>query len=386
VTLPTDEVGRQARQALLHAGEPGDWTLTRFVAAHGPVEAVARLRAGHDPAKDGRHTLRLRAADLDRELDRAEAARARLVCPGDPEWPTWLLDGLVAEPGPGDVEGGGVPYALWVRGPLVVSDVVDRAVAVVGARASTAYGEHTATELASGLSDQGWTVVSGAAYGIDGAAHRATLAVGGTTVAVLAGGVDDAYPRGHRALLDRVAESGLVVSELPLSEHPTRSRFLERNRIIAALSRGTVAVEMARRSGAANTLGHTVRLRRHVMVVPGPVTSPLSAGCHAWVQADEASLVCDATDVLGLVAPLGEVAEPDRRGTVRPTDALGPDALQVYDALPARAAVPMDQVEALSRLPVAETGDALRLLLRVGLVEVVKGEIRRSPPTRRGGP
>jgi len=383
--LPTDDV-RLARQALLHAGEPGDWSLTRFVAANGPVEAVRRLWSGDDPAKDGRHAARLRAADVERELERADAAGARLVCPEDPEWPTWLLDGLFDPPGPGDVDGGGVPYALWVRGPLVLADAVARAVAVVGARASTAYGEHTATELASDISDQGWSVVSGAAYGIDGAAHRATMAVGGTTVAVLAGGVDDAYPRGHRALLDRVAESGLVVSELPLSEHPTRSRFLERNRIIAALSRGTVAVEMALRSGAANTLGHTQRLCRHVMTVPGPVTSPLSAGCHRWVQDEKASLVCDASDVLALVAPLGEVVEPDRRGALRPTDALDPDALQVYDALPARASVPMAGLAELARLPATETGDALRVLLMVGLVEVAKGAVRRSPPTRRGGP
>ena len=143
----------------------------------------------------------MRAADLSREDARAAEVGARLVCPEDPEWPTAHLQGLDAPRAPDDVPGGGVPHALWVRGPGALAETVARSVAVVGSRASTAYGEHVATDLASGLSDLGWTVVSGGAYGIDGAAHRASLAVGGRTVAVLAGGVDDAYPRGHAALL-----------------------------------------------------------------------------------------------------------------------------------------------------------------------------------------
>ncbi len=371
---------RQARQALLNCAEPGDSRLAALVQTHGPLEAVGRLWAACGSASDSKYSLRLRAADLDREADRAAAVGARLVCPEDGEWPGALLGGL------GDVAGSVVPHALWVRGHLDLGQAVNRAVAVVGSRASTAYGEHTATELASGLSDLGWTVVSGAAYGIDGAAHRAALAVGGTTIAVLAGGVDDAYPKGHEALLARIIDNGLVVSELPLLQHPTRSRFLERNRIIAALGRGTVAVEMARRSGAANTLGFAVRLLRPVMAVPGPVGSAMSAGCHDWIRDRQAELVCDAGDVARLLSPVGEVDEPMRRGAERPTDRLSSAALQVFEVLPPVGLFPLAQLEAATALPLAVLGDTLRELLAAGLVEVVDHSVLRSRATRRAGP
>ena len=375
-----------ARQMLLHAGDPGDRHLTDFVRTHGPVEAVARLMAGQDPSKDGRHAARVRGADLEREHARAAEVGARLVCPEDPEWPTAHLQGLDAERGPADIPGGAVPHALWVRGPEALDDLVARSVAVVGSRASTAYGEHVATDLASGLSDLGWTVVSGGAYGIDGAAHRACLAVGGRTVAVLAGGVDDAYPRGHAALLERITREGLVVSELPLGEHPTRSRFLERNRLIAALSLGTVVVEMARRSGAANTLSHAEWLCRPVMAVPGPVTSAMSAGCHDRILDRRAELVCDAADVVRLVGPIGVLPERQRRTPPTSIDALGNDALAVYEALPASGPVPSSQVALLAQLPGPVVGDALRDLVTAGLVHVGPDTVERTRATRRPGP
>ena len=371
---------RIARQALLHAGDPGDRLLAAWVDAYGPIETVARLRSGHDPGPDARRVARLRAAPLAVERAAASELGARLVVPGDQEWPGDLLAPLRYR------ADSVVPHALWVRGPSTLDRTVDRCVAVVGARASTAYGEHATTELASGLGDAGWTVVSGAAYGIDGAAHRACLAVGAVTVAVLAGGVADAYPKGHGSLLARIADEGLVVSELPLDQHPTRSRFLERNRLIAALARGTVAVEMARRSGAANTLGHAEKLLRPVMAVPGPVSSAMSAGCHDWIQDRRADLVTDATDVLRLVAGLGEVTETSRRGAERPTDGLGPDALVVYDSLPAVDRLPMDQICSVAALPALSVGDALRELVERGLVDVVGTSVRRSRATRRQGP
>lgn len=358
---------RRARQLLLHLADPGSVVLARFVALHGPVEAVRRVSAGQDPTRDGRLTPRLLAADLGAEDRRAEQVGARLVCPGDSEWPGPRLAGLAV-----------APYALWVRGPGRLGEVIERAVALVGSRASTAYGEHMATELSSGLADQGWAVVSGGAYGIDGTAHRACLAVGGTTVAVLACGVDQPYPRGHAALLDRVAESGLVVSELPLREHPTRSRFLERNRVIAGLTCGVVAVEMALRSGASSTLEHAERLLRVVMAVPGPVTSQVSRGCHAWIRDRRAELVTDAADVLRLVAPIGSRDEPEERGPGRVTDSLHPDELAVYEALPVAGPVPMSELAARSRLPAQVVADALRVLVRIGLVEVAGATVRRQ--------
>jgi DNA processing protein len=176
---------------------------------------------------------------------------------------------------------------------------------VVGARAATTYGCDVASSIAYELAERGVVVVSGAAYGIDGAAHRAALAAGGTTVAVLSSGVDRAYPVGHEALLERIAAQGAVVSEAPPGRHPSRARFLTRNRIIAAMSAGVVVVEAALRSGALNTAHWATQLSTHVMAVPGPVTSAMSAGPHRAVIDRGASLVTDAADVLELVSPVG---------------------------------------------------------------------------------
>ena len=196
------------------------------------------------------------------------------------------------------------PVALWVRGPRSAGELSDRAVAVVGARAATGYGTHVAGELGAGLAAAGATVVSGAAIGIDGAAHRGALGVGGATVAVLACGIDRAYPAAHAALLERIAATGLVVSEYPPGSVPARHRFLVRNRLIAALGGGTVVVEAAVRSGAQRTAADTEALGRLVMAVPGAVTSGPSAGCHQLIR-DGALLVTGADDVLEAVGRLG---------------------------------------------------------------------------------
>ncbi|CAO0828595.1 hypothetical protein SMICM17S_05162 [Streptomyces microflavus] len=197
---------------------------------------------------------------------------------------------------------GGPSLRLWAL----------RSVAVVGARACTEYGAHMAATLAAGLAERGWVVVSGGAYGIDGAAHRGALGAGGATAAVLACGVDRPYPPGHTALITRIAEQGLVVGELPPGDHPTPSRFILRNRVIAALTRGTVVVEAAYRSGSLVTARAARRLGRHVMGVPGPATSALSAGVHELLRAD-AVLVGDAAEVIELVGDMGELP-PERRG------------------------------------------------------------------------
>jgi DNA processing protein len=370
---PTHE--RTARQVLLHLGEPGDRSLGRFVAEHGAIEAVQRIRAGHGPGRDGRHEARVRGIDLAGESALAQRCGARLICPGDQEWPASRLLPLQVQ-----------PHALWVRGSGALDALIGTAVAIVGSRASTAYGEHVATDLSAGLADRDWTVISGAAYGIDGAAHRASLAVGGRTIAVLAGGVDDAYPKGHASLLARIVETGLIVSELPVGESPTRARFLERNRLIAALGCGAVAVEMAHRSGARNTLEHAEKLLRPVMAVPGPVTSAMSAGCHEWITERRAELVTCVDDVLRVLLPVGSLDEPARRGLERATDRLGQDALAVYEALPPVDRLPLAELPAVSRLPGPVVGDALRELLQAQLVAVGDGVVARARPNRRSGP
>jgi DNA processing protein len=357
---------------LLRLADPGDRHLHDLVALHGPQGAVDRLRSAHPPDGSERWLPRLAGADAERDLERADAVGARLVVPGDEEWPEDQLRPLEVP-----------PLGLWVRGAPHLRAVTRRSVAVVGSRAATAYGEHVAADLAADLASSGWTVVSGGAYGIDGAAHRAALAVGGLTVAVLANGVDGAYPRGHTALLSRVAAEGLVVSELSPGEQPTRSRFIERNRVIAALAVGTVAVEMALRSGASATVDRAHELGRVYMAVPGPVTSPTSAGCHHWIAVKGAELVTCAADVLTLVAPLGEAVGAASREPPRPTDLLEPDALRLWEALPVRGTRLVADLAAAAGVPAREVGAGLAALVEAGLAGSDGAcAWRVNPPTR----
>jgi DNA processing protein len=220
------------------------------------------------------------------ELAFRSAARfgAELVTPEHPHWPTRIND-----------LGHSAPVALWVRGNTEY--LVDEAsIAIVGARAATGYGEHVTMEITSGLVERGYTIVSGAAYGIDGMAHRAALASTGRTVAYLAGGVDRFYPSGHDALLARIVETGAVVSELPGGSSPTKWRFLMRNRLIAASTKATLVVEAAWRSGSLNVAGHAVALGRPLGAVPGPVTSAASAGCHRLIREFGARLITNADE------------------------------------------------------------------------------------------
>lgn len=319
------------RVFLSRVTEPGDELSGRWLREIGARETVRRLTGGGRPlpgASEKRWAgLRARAecADPQRDLAQARGAGARFVCPGDVEWPG-QLDDL------GDTR----PVGLWVRGRASLRMWALRSVAVVGARACTEYGAHMAAVLGAGLAERGWVVVSGGAYGVDGAAHRGALGAGGATVAVLACGVDRPYPRGHTQLISRIAEQGLVIGELPPGDHPTPSRFILRNRVIAALTRGTVVVEAAYRSGALVTARAAQRLGRFTMGVPGPATSGLSAGVHELLRG-EATLVTDAAEVAELVGDMGELA-PDRRGPVLPRDLLEPGARRVLDALPARRA------------------------------------------------
>src|SRR5262245_16967789 len=273
-STPAEE--RLARLELSLVTEPGHPRLADLVATVGPVEARERIREGDDAippawqAAMSRDVAR-RAEDLLRE---AEDADHRWLCPGDDAWPERLEDLAHVE----DLQDrGGMPLGLWVRGSTKLL-TTDRSVAVVGARACTEYGAQVAGDIAADCADRGIAVVSGAAFGIDAAAHRGALALRGATVAVLACGVDMAYPTAHQPMLERIAREGLVVSELCPGARPSRVRFLARNRLIAALATGTVVVEAARRSGALNTLNWASRLGRPTMGVPGPVTSSASAG------------------------------------------------------------------------------------------------------------
>ncbi|MFE4666477.1 DNA-processing protein DprA [Streptomyces sp. NPDC056716] len=341
--------------------EPGDEVGGRWVREFGVREVARRVRGGRalPGVSDRRWSgLRARAGRAEPELDLAvaRAAGVRFVSPGAGEWPG-QLDDL------GDAR----PLGLWVRGRASLRIWALRSVAVVGARACTEYGAHMAVTLACGLAERGWVVVSGGAYGVDGAAHRGALGAGGATVAVLACGVDKPYPRGHTQLIERIAEQGLVVGELPPGEHPTPSRFILRNRVIAALTRGTVVVEAAYRSGSLVTARAAQRLGRHTIGVPGPATSALSAGVHELLRGG-AELVTDAAEVVELVGDMGELA-PVRRGPVLPRDLLTPAAGRVLAALPGRRAARAEEIARGAQTTPDDTIARLYELRALGFVE-----------------
>jgi DNA processing protein len=357
---------RCARLALSRLGEPGDLRMAGLVAELGAERVYAELLDGRDP-RGLRTDVAARLDDMDpaRDLERAHRAGLRWVVPGDAEWPPGLDDLDRSEPLQGM---GRAPLGLWVRGPIRLDELATP-VAVVGSRSATTYGTEVATELAAGLARSSAAVLSGAAFGIDQAAHRGALAGGGQTVAVLACGVDRAYPAAHQALLDHLAQHGAVVSELAPGCAPTRLRFLARNRVIAALSRGTVVVEAAVRSGALNTASWTQRLNRPVMGVPGPVTSAPSEGVHQLIRSGAATLVTRADDVLELTAAMGEHLVEAPRAPTSARDRLTRSQQQVLEAVPLVRPAPSDSIARTAGLGLVQVRSALDGLSRRGLVE-----------------
>lgn len=350
---------RLARLVLARVAEPADRALGRAVAERGAAPLLEGVREGTSGLSGEPHyRVRLDDADPEELLGRLDRCGGRFVVPGDLEWPT-QLDDL------GDAR----PLGLFVRGADLRLAAV-RSVAVVGARAASEYGLHVATELAADLAGLGWVVVSGGAYGVDAAAHRGCLAAGGATVAVLACGVDVAYPRGHASLLEWIADGdGVVVSELPPGCSPTRVRFLQRNRVIAALTRGTVVVEAAHRSGAISTAAHAAALGRFLMAVPGPVTSPMSAGTHRLLQAEPpARLVTGADDVVEQVGLIGELA-PQPVAQPRVRDMLDAGSLRVLEAVPVRRPAPTAHISRTAGLDPSVVSGTLQRLALAGLVD-----------------
>jgi DNA processing protein len=366
----TDE--RLARAALSRLVEPGDRAVAELLTSVGPVEALERIKAGH--GRLSRFAERVGRLDVDRDLATAAKVGARLVVPGDAEWPERLEDLPIP------------PWCLWVRGPVDLAVATRRSVAVVGSRTCTAYGEHQAAELGSGLAQRGWTVLSGAAFGIDASAHRGALAVDGVSIAALAGGVERPYPAAHARLIERLAETGIVLAEVAPGSAPMRSRFLLRNRLIAALTKGTVVVEADLRSGSLNTLGTAYDLGRPVGVFPGPVTSMASAGCHAKIRDGMATLVTGAADVVDLVGDFGTDACEEPRGAMRPSDDLEPDEARVHDGLPHRSWVDLAQVSLVAALAPMQAMAALSRLVELGLAERRDGCWRKAPTARRSPP
>jgi DNA processing protein len=386
---------RFARATWSGLAEPGDRLAGRAVQQLGPSRALtavvdhwsaarfaAELTQESDPVAEDdmrqameRWLPRLKSDSALIALRQAARFGARLFTPEDALWPARLTD-----------LDWHAPFALWVRGTDAALAGLVNGIALVGARAATGYGEHVTMEASAGLVDRGYTIVSGAAYGIDGMAHRAALASQGLTVAFLAGGVDRFYPSGHDSLLTRIVENGAVISELPCGSPPTKWRFLQRNRLIAAASVATVVLEAGWRSGSLNTAGHAATLGRPLGAVPGPVTSAASAGCHRLIRDYDAICVTNP-DEMAQLAPFDREAslllpEPESAGE----DVGVPQSTEttrLLDALSARSARTTDDIAARSGLALAVVRARLGMLELDGRVsESERGWKQAATPSR----
>lgn len=357
-TDPDEVIARVAWSVLV---EPGDGVAGTLIAEQGARRALEMAMGepslltpgslGSTQLSEALARWRPRArphAVLDAMQSCADVG-GRLLLPSDDLWPSGLDDlGVHA------------PLVLWARGD-VAACIEPATVSIVGARAATGYGESVAAELAGDLAASGVVVISGGAYGIDGAAHRAALGAGGTTLAFLAGGIDRAYPAGHQQLFDRIRARGALLSEVPCGSAPTKWRFLQRNRLIAAAGMATVVVEAGWRSGSLNTAGHAAALGRPLGAVPGPVSSAASAGCHRLLREYDAVCVTNAQDVRELWSDV--VEDPG------PAASTSPDQIRLLDALSTRTPRDASEIARLSGLDAPRVRSLLGLLGLDGVVE-----------------
>lgn len=352
------EAERLARVTLSCAVEPGDGTTSSLVRQMGAERALEKARSTAEGETGEMLAQRLAEVDPVRRLDQATRCGIRFVVPGDPEWPAGLdqLDDVITDEG-----FGGTPPGLWVKGPMPLAELA-ASVAVVGSRAASVYGVEMARAVCAHLAFSGVPVVSGGALGIDFEAHDATLSADGVTAAVLACGVDRVYPAQNRLLLQHLAAEFAVVSEQPPGSAPTRPRFLARNRLIAAMTSGTVVVEAALRSGALNTAGWAESLNRHVMCVPGPVTSYTSRGVNNFLREGRGTVVTHGAEVLELVGAAGEHLVDAPRGESRPRDELTRTERNVVEWVPVSEPAPVDSISRLCGLSLRTTEGALRRL------------------------
>lgn len=339
--------------------------ITGVLAEHGSVTSWAGMAAALK-----RWAPRIPDLAPERDLATLERLGGRMIIPGDDLWPGQLADLGIHE-----------PICLWWRGIELELPPAAKSVALVGSRDSTSYGASVTGDLAYSLAQRGFTVVSGGAYGIDAHAHRAALAGGSgpmPTIAVMAGGVDRFYPSGNEDLLRAVANQGAVIAEVPPGSAPTRYRFLQRNRIIAALASVTVVVEARWRSGALNTAHHAESLGRAVGAVPGSVHSANSAGCHRLLREGGAVCVTDAAEIAELASPSGESLPDVRAGRSADHDGLTLEDLILLDALPLRSASSVEKLSSVAGLGVESVRAGLGRLNLLGLAESGSGGWKRT--------
>jgi DNA processing protein len=271
---------RDMRLVIAAHHEPGATKIARDIRERGVEEVFNAIPA----------TLKVDIRDCYNSI---KQCGGELLTPEDPQWPS-LLDDLEVP-----------PVALIVKGDLEI--LTAESLAIVGTRNPTPYGIRNAQEFAAGFVDRGWSIVSGGAYGIDSAAHKGALIAEGSTIAVTASGLDSTYPAGNQRLFDEIVENGAIITEYLPGAIARPHRFLVRNRLIAALSRGTVVVEAAFRSGSLRTARDASDLLRPVMAIPGPINAPTSEGCHRLIGERSAELVSSVADayeyLTSLVSP-----------------------------------------------------------------------------------
>ncbi|MEN8582267.1 DNA-processing protein DprA [Burkholderia sp. RS01] len=363
VTGALDALGIATGQ--LGYGPALEQEITGVLAEHGSVTSWAGMAAALK-----RWAPRIPDLAPERDLATLERLGGRMIIPGDELWPGQLADLGIHE-----------PICLWWRGIELELPPAAKSVALVGSRDSTSYGASVTGDLAYSLAQRGFTVVSGGAYGIDAHAHRAALAGGSgpmPTIAVMAGGVDRFYPSGNEDLLRAVANQGAVIAEVPPGSAPTRYRFLQRNRIIAALASVTVVVEARWRSGALNTAHHAESLGRAVGAVPGSVHSANSAGCHRLLREGGAVCVTDAAEIAELASPSGESLPDVQPGRPADHDGLTLEDLILLDALPLRSASSVEKLSSVAGLGVESVRAGLGRLNLLGLAESGSGGWKRT--------
>jgi len=361
-----------AKYLRLHlADNVGPLTLNRLLEHFGGVDAVleASEAALQQVAGIGTGTAReifrkCRSDDADRQIERAERAGIRIICREDEMYPRLLRQ--IPDP----------PVCLYVRGQLLPED--DFAVAVVGSRRSTTYGQEQARRFGYLLAQNGLTVVSGMAMGIDSCAHRGALSAGGRTVAVLGSGLLNVYPPRNRDLLEQIVESGAAISELPLDASPDASNFPRRNRIIAGMSYGVLVVEGHSRSGSLITARYAAEYDREVFAIPGRIDVPNHDGPNRLIRDQHAKLVMSLEDILEELH-FGDALKPHLRPDPaqpqpRPVGNLSPAERAICSVLGPEA-ISLDQVCELTGLSAAEAASSLTMLQLKGVVRRVPGNL-----------
>jgi len=283
------------RLQLFSAIEPGDQFWSDEIYRLGVDEVYQRIKSKKFYLKVKsleRISDEIQKSDPDELMMQIKSAGGEFITPEDSDWPN-QLDDLVAP-----------PVGLIIRGHRDALALLEKSVAIVGTRNPTTYGVRVAGDLAAAACDHDFAVVSGGAYGIDTAAHKGALAAEGTTVAVLGGGINSLYPSGNARLFQEIKETGLLISEAMPGVPAQPYRFLVRNRLIAALSKTTVVVEAAFRSGSIRTARDAAEILRPVFAVPGPITSPLSDGCHRLIAERVADIATSVSEILEVVTPL----------------------------------------------------------------------------------